>query len=165
MPTNVAQRKLVVFFSYNGSTRVLAEAVALAVDADLTEILPAKPYSSFRPWVLFWGGFQAWSRRIIPLQPTERNPEAYAMLFIGTPIWAGNMAPPVRSWLAGQRLKGKRIACFASSGGGEAGRAFSEIRAALPDNTFMHDLVSQAQHGDLAAARLARSWAQQVIQE
>lgn len=166
MSADLSQRRLVIYYSYSGRTRILAEAIALAVDAELTEICPLKPYPAFKPWMYLVGGFQALTGRMVPLKPMERNPEAYDMLFIGTPVWAGNLAPPVRSWLALQHIRGKRIACFASSASGEAGHVFEEIRAALPDNSFLPDLVvREERQTNLTAARLARQWALKVTQD
>lgn len=151
-------RKLVVFFSYTGSTRLLAQAIANATGADIAEIHPAKPLSTFMPWVILSGGFQASTRRLVALQPLERNAEAYDMIYIGTPIWASNMAPAVRSWLAETRLRGKRIACFAAGTG--VGHAFEELHAALKDNTFAQDIIIDAPLRNKAdAVRRMREWA------
>ncbi|MHB1357017.1 MAG: flavodoxin family protein [Anaerolineae bacterium] len=164
MPVKKVLRKLVLYFSHEGGTRHLAQAVANAAGADLVEIKTVKPLSTSKVWLMIMGGFQAMSGRKPEIQPLSKKAETYDLIYVGTPIWASRMAPAVRTWLAEAGLKGKRVALFASSGSGKTGRAFTDIRAALPDNTFSVDFVVKEPLKDKAAsARLARDWARQVL--
>ncbi|MHB9033980.1 MAG: flavodoxin family protein [Anaerolineae bacterium] len=152
------RRKLIVYYTFTGGTRVMAEAAASVLGADLAEINLLKPLPSFLPWLYVWGGMQANLRRLVAIKPLEHNAEAYDIIFIGTPVWGRNMAPAVRSWLAQQRLQDKTIACFAS-GGVDPGQAFTDMRALLPGNKFQPDLIIQdAVHNKLEAARQVREW-------
>jgi len=117
MPVKKTLRKLVLFYSHTGGTRYIAQAIANAAGADLVEIKTLKPLSTFKPWLILSGGFQAVSGRKPKIQPLPKKPETYDLIFIGTPIWASRFAPALRTWLAEAGLKGKRLALFASSGG------------------------------------------------
>ena len=164
MPISGKQHVLVVYYSYTGGTQTMAESMANTLGADLAEIHPIKPYPSFKPWVYIWGGMQAVYRLCVPIHPLELNPEAYRLVIVGTPVWGNNMAPPVRSWLALQRLQDKQIALFASSGGGDASRAFKEMKSMLAGNVFLKELtLSDADHNRMDAARLAREWANRLL--
>ena len=164
MPVKKTLRKLVLFYSHTGGTRYIAQAIANAAGADLVEIKTLKPLSTFKPWLILSGGFQAVSGRKPKIQPLPKKPETYDLIFIGTPIWASRFAPALRTWLAEAGLKGKRLALFASSAGGKPGRVFTELRAALPDNTFSADfIVKEPLKDKTASARLARDWARQVL--
>lgn len=160
MPGKQALRQLVVYYSYEGNTRYLAETIAAAVGADIAEIRLVKPLPAWRPWVMFWGGFQAVSRARVPVLPLERNPEGYQLVYIGTPVWAGNMAPAVRGWLSEARLRGRRVALFAASGSGRADRAFEEMRALLPGCDLAGELVLREPLADrTVSAHRTREWA------
>jgi flavodoxin len=164
MPTKKPLRKLVIYYSNTGATRHLAQAIASSAGADLVEIKTLKPLPSFKLWLLFLGGLQA-SIKVKPaIQPLTKNPENYDLIFIGTPIWAGRFVPALRTCLAKVGLKGKRVALFASGDSGKPGRAFIDIRAALPDNSFSADFIVKDPLLDkTASARLARDWARQVL--
>jgi flavodoxin len=164
MPVKKTLRKLVLYFSHEGGTRHLAQAVANAAGADLVEIKTIKPLSTSKAWMMILGGFQAMTGRKPEIQPLSKQTETYDLIYIGTPIWASRMAPAVRTFLSEAGIKGKRVALFASSGSGKSGRAFTDMRAALPDNTFTIDFVAKEPLADKAAsARQARDWARQVL--
>ena len=56
----------------------------------------------------------------------HRNPAAYELVVIGTPVWFWSLASPVRSWLEKQPLK-HRVAFFCTMGGSGAGRVFATM--------------------------------------
>ena len=164
MPARKTLRKLVLFYSNTGGTRYIAQTIANTVGADVAEIKTLKPVSTFMPWLSFWGGFQVMTRHKPKIQPLLKKPETYDLIYIGTPIWASRFAPALRTWLTKVGHKGKRLALFASGSGGKPGRTFTELRAALPDNTYSVDLIVQNPLKDkTASARLARDWARQVL--
>lgn len=164
MPVKKTLRKIVLFYSNTGGTRHIAQAIANAAGADLVEIKTLKPQSTFKPWLIVSGGFQAMTGRKPKIQPLSHKPETYDLIYIGTPIWASRFAPALRTWLSEAGLKGKRLALFASSDSGKPGRAFTDMRATLPGNTFSGDfMVREPLKDKTASARLARDWARQVL--
>ena len=92
------QPALVVYFSDSGHTRAVAEKVAAALDADIEEIKLASPKR-----VPFFFILRAVVGVILRASWPIANPHArldrYGMLILGSPIWGGRMAPPVRAWL------------------------------------------------------------------
>lgn len=58
------------------------------------------------------------------------------IIFIGTPVWAWTYAPPLRSFLEGQKLQNKKIALFCTHEGGK-GKVFENMRAELCGNEFI----------------------------
>ena len=72
-------------------------------------------------------------KRKPPLQPCSFDADEYERVILGTPVWAGRMAPPMRSFLDKNReiLRGKKLAVFACSGGGIADKAFDGMKALL----------------------------------
>src|SRR5580704_6888401 len=85
---------LVVYFSRTGTTRLLAQAMAKMLAADLEEICDF----SNRKGV---GGYLRSLADIIMKRPVEivpagRDVTAYDLIVIGTPVWAGSVSAPVR---------------------------------------------------------------------
>ena len=92
-------KTLVLFYSYEGSTRKIAELIASSIDADIEEIKPVKEMKSkgFAKYV--WGGRQAAMRTQPKLEPLNVNLDDYDTIFLGSPVWAFTYSPPIRSLL------------------------------------------------------------------
>ncbi len=119
----------VVYYSHSGNARFAAETAARKLGAELVELKPAKeiPDKGFRKF--FWGGKSALMGDTPPLLPYEFNPEECERVLLVTPIWAGCIAPPLKSFLTGRReeLKGKKIAALFCCSGGSTAKAAKQI--------------------------------------
>ncbi len=133
-------KKLVVYYSLSGNTRLVAETIAKAADADVLELVPEKeaPSGGFRRIV--WGGRSARMREKPALKPFALDPGQYDMFFLGTPVWAWTIAPPLNTFLSGYSLEGKPVALFCCHGGGP-GKALERMRAAVPEAVFAGELA------------------------
>ena len=117
----MSRRILVVYYSLTGTTRRLGQAMADSLGADVEEIVDKK---NRRGLFGFLGaGRDALTRRLTPIGDPERNPADYDLVAIGTPVWAGRMASPVRSYLDRQRGRLKAAAFFCTSSGSENKKA------------------------------------------
>ncbi len=52
------------------------------------------------------------------LLPMDVDFDTYDLILIGSPVWASNCAPPIRTLLENGYIKGKKIAYFFSHDGG-----------------------------------------------
>jgi flavodoxin len=52
----------------------------------------------------------------------------YELVVLGTPVWAGSIASPMRSYLFLHRLQFRQVAFFATMGAVGAGQTFSEMK-------------------------------------
>ena len=57
-------------------------------------------------------------------------------MIFGFPVWAGNITPPLRTFLNDNPMKDARYAAFACQSGSGAEKAFGKLKACLG-----HDLV------------------------
>lgn len=99
-PVEGAGTVLVVYFSSGGATERIARDLASLTGADLEEIRERgerKPPRGF--WGYFVTGARASFRTAPSILPPARNPGDYDAVFVCTPVWSWNLAPPVRSWL------------------------------------------------------------------
>ncbi len=155
---------LVVYYSQSGNTKLIAEAVAKQLHADVLEIrlkreYPAKGFPKY-----FIGGMTAIFRMLPKLDGPDKKPGDYRNLVIGTPVWAGTCCAPIRSFLRRNRVENKRIAlfvCHASSEPGTAGKCFADLKKELAGNTFAGetDFVEPLKHGSEENAKKAAEWA------
>ena len=122
----------VVYFSLTGNTDFAAIQIADQLHADLIRLLPEKTYpdSGFRKF--FWGGKSAFMKEAPALENRPFQLKNYDCVILGTPVWAGTFAPPLRTLIrenAGQWVE-KRVAAFVCSGGGE-GKTLNKLKTEL----------------------------------
>jgi flavodoxin len=109
---------LVVYYSFEGNTRFIAEVIAKELGADIQELKPVKDLKSKGFSKYIWGGRQVMTKKAPELQPLEKKPEDYDTIIIGTPVWAYTFAPALRTFFASHKLEGKKVALFMCHGGG-----------------------------------------------
>jgi flavodoxin len=144
----------VLYYSYDGNSLLVAEALKGHLRADLfrIETRDEKRRSGLAKYV--WGGRQVFSHAKPALKPLALKPEDYDLIVVGGPVWAGSPAPALVSWLDAAKLKGKRIAFFLCHRGGK-GRATEKLRALLEGNTLAGEIDfagprKMAANGELA---------------
>jgi flavodoxin len=103
-------KTLVVFYSRDGSTRKVAEELRGLLGADVEEITEPKGRGGPVGWLR--SGQEAMKSAIVPINPVKVDPSAYDVVVIGTPIWAWNVASPVRSYMVETKAKLPKVAFF-----------------------------------------------------
>lgn len=89
---------LVVYYSLEGNTKLIAEAVSKAVSGDILQIKPEKDINPKSKMRYLIGGKKSITKEKPELMPYDVKAEDYDVLFIGTPVWAGNFTPAIRSF-------------------------------------------------------------------
>jgi flavodoxin len=119
-------KTLIVYHSRSGYTRRIAHELARRLDADLDEIRIVQPMKGVLGYALC--AMEAIAGLAPALRPARKDPAAYDMVVVGTPVWFWSLASPVRSWLESHPLPGRRLAFFCTMGGSGAGRVFDAMR-------------------------------------
>ena len=132
---------LIVYYSLEGNTKWAAEKIAANCGSDTLRLVPVKKYpdKGFRKF--FWGGKSAVMAETPELEPYEFQAEEYDRIIIGFPVWAGNITPPIRTFVRDNDLKGKKIAVFACESGAGAEKAFEKLKTALRIDRFEAELI------------------------
>lgn len=154
-------KKLVVFYSFERNTKLVAESIAKAAGADLLELKPERELQTHGFMKYVWGGRQAFMKEKPELLPLEKNPGDYDVIFIGTPVWAWTMTPPVRSFLAQAKIKGKKIALFCCCEN-SAGKTIENLKRELEGNEIVGEMVFRKPLDDGKQAGKAREWAKSL---
>ena len=134
-------KTLIVYYSLEGNTAWAAERIAGATGAELLRLEPVKAYPASGFKKFFWGGKSAVMAETPPLVPYVFDPSAWDRIVFGFPVWAGNLKPPLRTFIRDNKPGGKRFAAFACQSGAGAEKAFGKLKAALGIDALEAELV------------------------
>lgn len=134
-------KTLIVYYTLEGNTHYAAKKIASLLDADVLRVKPVKTYprKGFRKFL--WGGKSAVMAETPELEPYTFDASAYDRIVFGFPVWAGNVTPPLRTFIKENDLSGKRFAAFACQSGAGAEKAFEKLKAALGIRELDAELV------------------------
>lgn len=127
----------IIYYSMSGNTKYAAdkieEQLKAGAEVDRIEIHPVKAYPDKGAKKFFWGGKSAVMGETPELEPYDFDADNYDMVIIGTPVWASNCAPPIRTFLtehAGE-LKGKKLGMYVCYSGGGAEKAIVKMKKCI----------------------------------
>ena len=124
-------KTLIVYYSLEGNTKWAAEQLAARLDADTLRLVPKEAYPDKGFKKFLFGGKSAVMKETPELEPYTVDLAPYERVILATPVWAGTLAPPLRSFIRAESLGGKQIALVASSMGGSPGKTFVNLMAML----------------------------------
>ena len=128
---------LVAYFSATGTTKAVAEDLAKVMDATLFEIEPNEPYTSAD---LDWRNDN--SRSSVEMHDVNSRPAVknrvddmaqYDVVFLGYPIWWYIAPTIINTFIDENNLNGKKVYCFATSGGSPIGPCVDALKKQYPD--------------------------------
>jgi NAD(P)H-dependent FMN reductase len=119
----------IIFHSYTGITRGIAEEIQAACRGDLIEVRPQQDYSKLTAYTL--GCLRARSGESDPIDPGSIEVTGYDLIVIGTPVWAWKPTPAINAAIGAlQGCEGKPAVIFATCGS-QAGDTLAAMRKAL----------------------------------
>lgn len=154
-------KTLIVYYSWSGNTRRVAQVIQGYVGGDLVELVPEQPYPTSYQETVRQAKREIQSGYLPPLKTRVNNIEQYDIVFIGSPNWWGTVAPPVASFLSSHSLSGKTIAPFITHGGGGKGRAIEEIKKLCPNSKILPEFVVYGDGGRDLQQKI-RNWLQEI---
>ena len=122
-------KTVIVYHSFSGVTRGLAERVRAACGGDIVEVRPLQPYSKMTAYTL--GCFRARGGKPDAVEPGVIDVSGYDRIVLGTPVWAWRPTPVILGAveaLAG--ADGKSAVVFATCGA-QPGETLPQLGAAL----------------------------------
>jgi len=108
-------KSLIVFYSRTGVTKKLARAIQSLLSCDVDEIIDLKKRGGPLGYII--SGKDAMQKKQTPIKPLEKDPSAYDLIIIGTPVWAWTMSCATRTYIMQNRAKFKNVAFFCTAGG------------------------------------------------
>lgn len=119
------EKALVVFYSRTGFTKRVAEALAKELGADVEQLVDTRNRAGVLGYLR--SGFEGTLRRLTALKPLSKNPAAYELVVVGTPVWNGSVSSPVRTFLLQDKAALNRMAFFCTYGGSGNERTFRQM--------------------------------------
>ncbi len=116
---------LVAYYSRSGVTRTAAGDIAARLGADIEEIIDNKPRRGAIGWLI--AGKDASLKRPTEIAPPAKDPAAYDLVILGTPVWAFTMAPAVRTYIARHAGAFRKLAFFCTMGGSGDKKTFQHM--------------------------------------
>lgn len=134
-------KKLVAYFSAEGTTAAIAQKLAQAANADLYQIEPEIAYTKAD---LDWRDDHA--RSTIEMKDPASRPAMsgtdahvadYDVIFVGFPIWWYIAPTIVNTFLEKYDFSGKTIVLFATSGGSGFGKTLDGLKGSVDPSAKM----------------------------
>lgn len=157
----MSKKSLVLYYSWSGNTRKIAELIARETGADLRELQPENAYSQNYDNVLTQAKREIQGKWYPALRPIDIDWSAYETIYLGTPNWWSTMAPPVASFLNEVMPTEKSIAPFCTHGGGGAGHIAKDV-AKFCIGCDVLPLLTVQGDGGAQAERLVEQWLKQI---
>ena len=158
-------KTLVIYYSFSGNTKLIANTIATELNADVLELKPPKTLINETGFMRYlWGGGQVIMQEKPKLLPFNVNPLDYDLIFIGTPVWAFSFAPPFKTFFSTTKLTNKKIALFCTHAGA-MGKTLDNMKQELSNNTivgeinFFEPLKSQTKEKII----LTQKWSQSIF--
>ena len=136
MTTGYAQKKLVLYYSENGTTKAVAEEIQKQVGADIEAIEAVEPYSGDFQATIQRSGKERESGQSPAIKPLAKKIADYDVIFLGYPIWFGTYAMPIVTLVKEQDFAGKTVVPFCTFGSGGLNTSTADLKKALPKATI-----------------------------
>ena len=121
-------KTLVAYYSRTGNTKFVAEKIAQNLSADLCEVKDKKNREGKLAYLS--AGGDAMREKLTEIE-LSKPADGYDCLIIGSPVWAGKIAPAIRKFLATTDLSAKQVAFFVTMGGKDAKGALENVKKAI----------------------------------
>ena len=170
--TTDSTRVLVVYFSRagenysvgvinKGNTAIVAELIAEQTGGNLFEIVPVTPYPSDYEEMKDVATQEQNSNARPAIADTVENWDDYDVVFLGYPIWYGDMPMIVYNFLESYDFSGKTVIPFNThEGSGQSGTQ-SRIESAIPTATVLNGIAIRgaiAQNDTASAKSAVERW-------
>ena len=124
--TTVQAKTLVAYFTLTGNTQNAAKIIAEETGADLYQIELVTPYPLDYKGQIALAKKELSENILPPIKELPKNIDEYDIIFVGSPVWWGTIATPVRTFLSSGSLKGKTVIPFVTHGSGGPDKSFTD---------------------------------------
>ena len=149
------KKVLVAYFSLRGGvTKQVAEEIHRKVGGDLFRIEPAEPYPTEYSDVVA----RAKEERNNNVYPKIKRKlprfAAYDTIYLGIPIWFGQLPGVVKTFIAQHDFRGKVVVPFATSGKSGIAKLMPHLTQQLPKSRLMEGILILKDEVDSSAPRI-----------
>lgn len=136
----------IIYNSYSGVTRGVAEQIRKACDGDLVEVRSKEYSTKLTAYTI--GCYRAMKGMCDRIEPETIDVSSCDRIVIGTPVWAGRATPAINAAVAALAgCEGKKAIIFATCGGKEGEtipflKKALEVRGVTVAGAFVFDKTS-----------------------
>jgi len=146
---------LVTYYSRTGITARVAEDLAARLAADIEPVHDERQRQGVLGFLI--AGKEATLKSMPAIAPAVHDPGGYGLVVIGTPVWAGTMASPVRTWLTRYGAQIQRAALFCTTARTSREQTLDAMAALCRGQVvarlgLLEKDVKRAAHGEAVAA-------------
>lgn len=158
-------KALIIYYSLEGNVKLLSETIANEIGADILSLKLKQEIKAGSFMKYFWGGKQVVMKETPELESINLNIADYDLIILGTPVWASNYAPAIRSFLFNHEIINKKVALFCSHESGP-GKTLINLQDALPNNIIIKtiDFFAPLKKNQEETLIKAKVWAKSLIQ-
>ena len=156
-----AGKTLIVYFSWGGNTKTVANHIHDLIGGDIVEVETVIPYPDTYEEVTQIAPGELASDYRPELKTKVDNMDEYDTLIVGTPIWGGHLTPAMKSFLASYNLSGKAIAPFCTHGGSGTAQSVNDIHSVCPNSTILGSLAVYGSRAESSRTDVEK-WLKQI---
>lgn len=130
--------KIIIYFSYTGNTRKIANLIKEKLNCDILELKPVIPYSTDYQTVVDEEQNLEGSEHLREYQDINVDLSKYDTIILGTPVWWYRETPIIRTFLKNNDLSNKIIIPYATNAGW-LGKTFIEIKKMCPNSLVKNE--------------------------
>lgn len=135
--------KIVIYYSLEGSTEMVAKKIAEKLGADILKIDTVKKYVTKGFFKFVHAGGDVFMNIKPELEPYEFDASKYDTIIFATPVWASNFSPAFKTFIDKnkEQLQGKNFYLYTGFLGSGADSAATKMANYLGIEKFMQHLV------------------------
>ena len=135
------ERTALIYYSLDGHTHLIAEKMSKQLNCPTIRLKLVQEFSSTSKFFkYFWAGKSSVFHEKPALENTTIDLKEYETLIIATPVWAGNISSPVRSFLTNNSIEGKQVYLVAIDSGGSFSKVFSSMHRLLQNSNVQNEI-------------------------
>ncbi|MDI6860493.1 MAG: hypothetical protein QMD25_00545 [Caldisericia bacterium] len=108
---------IILYYSRTGNNKKLAKILKEKLSFSLEEIIDRKRRDGIIGFII--SGYDALTKKLTKIEKLNSNIENFEHIVIGTPIWAGNITPAIRTFLLENKDKIRSYSVYSVSEFGE----------------------------------------------
>lgn len=132
-------KKLIVYYTYTGHTKIIAEYIQKKLNCDILELKPVVPYSTNYQQVVDEEQNNSSSNEMPQIEKINVDLTKYNEIILGSPVWWYTITPVIRTFLKENDLSDKKVVPFATNAGW-LGQTFEEVKKLCPNSNVENEM-------------------------
>lgn len=154
-------KALIVYYSWSGNTKQVADEIQKLTGADVFEIVPEKPYTKDYDTLVQLAKEEKQNNVRPAISGKIDGFENYDVVFVGFPNWWSDLPMVLYTLFEAYDFSGKKIVPFCTSGGGGFAGSMKAIQSLEPNADLLDGLhINGSQSGN--AQDEVKGWLKQL---